>query len=1270
MEEYHQHGLQGIQQFQQINRMLNAMLLNPSTKVWAQNTLNVLYSQTPDIEATQQWHKKHYFDAYQKEFDELNAIASKITKNDTFQDLKDKVGNNSTYFSVNGHEHLAEGIPYKNPQIFSNFSKDVVFVFNDFSDTDILNVTVLETCSLVDRIWIYVLKQNDKYNVIDNLFGLQYISLVQFMIYQERINEFINNNMIAQTNVIAFKFIYEIQKDVSNVNINQVYRIKSYNSENISQNYLIIVLFTKYCNYQSNLIFYNQINSKLIMVTKYFNPSFIFRFDNYLDLLVQFNNTYSYKRYELNQIIQKINQLIYDDTPKFGNVNTTLVFIKPIYVDFEYLGSVYKLVDYYQYSAYNILWMDQISRSIIKQTNSQRVIVDSFAQYSSIFTIDKERYKNYYQLQPIVFNHSDSLIEYTDQNRVTTQQIYDVLDDEIFTRRDFTKYQKQYQSRQYSLIFTISSKAVGYLQRRKSVQCQQFSQDVLDQINLFRNYKSSRQMNITSLRQIASPSHVHINPDCPNKLGLVCLGTQSMYLNYKEQMQKSFDPVQLPVCTLSRQSKFTFHYDIETIFEDLNKLENVGNITNFKNAVLQCIQLLGDGRSSEAFSIPLVQFILSRMKKDSINDALVLRGIIQKIEGDKLVDVMFDEIVPEDIQIIIPLMLHDLLFRSDEISMFTALTYSLDEITDKTQVQEITLGYISNDMQEITAGNLYQTLWEQNISDNDVSQKLLEVQQMYSNRIDFYKKFIQTFQLHYFSFSTGENWIPLMREQLKSQPLGLTEKFRIGSTNGQLTVTKALTVTSKTLDNQTSINGFLSIVLKEPFALPITEEYTLFDTSMRYISGVKNPHIMKGVKQILFQNNYIKSTQVNYTLSSLNHIIELDYSFWNDALSKAETNQFTIAVSQNKITNNNYISEAQYNESQIHRRTVIFNAQCDYFISGQIIVKQFGAIDGLLVVYKDVVTSDFNEKHSNNQQFLKIENLQYYSGNLNKRDKSTTYYSNQLFPVIYNKYQLTIMNFRDNICILFICLFIIITTSIITFLRQFRKYQQISFQYYSDVELQQEKIQNTIQIQLLYHYQINYVKKFVFQQLNPQKVRIINTINKNNLQLIFGTDMNKYGYLKLIQLPQLILENLILKHNTSNYNDLSFTILASSQQYYIMKNNLLKTKSWLQNIQTSITGSMHVTYKSKVQNFKKLKVKHVDSQSVSMASSVMSSFDNSTFQFNDSQCQFAETPCADQMYEFYDRNIDSPCVVRILQFVKNEELTQFSQMLEMSVEVE
>ncbi|CAL6039469.1 Conserved_hypothetical protein [Hexamita inflata] len=1076
--------------------------------------------------------------------------------------------------------------------------------------------------------------------------------------------------MIAQTNVIAFKFIYEIQKDVSNVNINQVYRIKSQNSEIISQNYLIIILFTKYCNYQSNLIFYSQINSKLIIVTKYFNPSFIFRFDNYLDLVVQFNNTYSYQHYELNHIIQKINQLIYDDTPKFGNVNTTLVFIKPIYVDFEYLGSVYKLVDFYQYSAYDLLWLDQISRSIIKQTNSQRVIVDSFAQYSSIFTVDKERYKNYYQLQPIVFNHSDSLIQYSDQNRVTTQQIYDVLDDEIFTRRDFTKYQKQYQQRQYSLIFTISSKAVGYLQRRKSVQCQQFSQDVLDQINLFRNYKSSRQMNIASLRQIASPSHVHINPDCPNKLGQVCLGTQSMYLNYKEQMQKSFNPVQLPpVCALSRQSKFTFHYDIETIFEDLNKLENMGNITNFKNAVLQCIQLLGDGRSQEAFSIPLVQFILSRMKKDSINDALVLRGIIQKIEGDKLVDVIFDEIVPQDTQIIIPLMLHDLLLRSDEISMFTALTYSLDEIADKTQVQEITLGYISNDMQEMTAGNLYQTLWEQNISDNDVSQKPLEVQQIYSNRIDFYKKFIQTFQLHYFSFSTGENWIPLMREQLKSQPLGLTEKFRIGSTNGQLTVTKALTVTSKTLDNQTSINGFLSIVLKEPFTLPITEEYTLFDTSMRYISGVNDARIMKGVKQILFQNNYIKNTQVNYTLSSLHHIIELDYSFWNDALNKAETNQFIIAVSQNKIANNNYISETQYNESQIHQRTIIFDAKCDYFISGQIIVKQFGAIDGLLVLYKDVVTSDFNENHSSNQQFLKIEHLQYYFGNLNRRGKSTTYYSNQLFPVLHIKYSLTIMKLKDNICILLICLFIIITASIITFLRQFRKYQQISFQYYSDVEFQQDKIQNTIQRKLIYHYQINNVKKFA-HQLTPKKVRIINTINKNNLQLIFGTDMNKYGYLKLIQLPQLVLENLILKHCTSNYNDVSFTILASSQQYYIMKNNLLKTQSWLQNIQTSITGSMHVTYKSKVQNFKILKVKHVNSQSVSRASSVLSSFDNSMYQINDIQCQFAETPCADQMYEFYDRNIDSPYAVRILQFMNGQELNKLSLILEMSVQIE
>ncbi|CAL6050622.1 Conserved_hypothetical protein [Hexamita inflata] len=1025
MGEYHQHGLEGILQFQQINRMLKAMLLNSSTKDWAQNTLNVLYSQTPDIEATQQWHKKHYFDAYQKEFDELNAIASKITKNDTFYDLRDKVGNNSTYFSINGHENLAEGIPFQNAQVFSNFSKDVVFVFNDFSDTEILNITILETCSLIDRIWIYVLQQNVKYNVINSLFGLQYISLVQLMIYQEIIIQFVNNNMITQTNIISFQIIYEIQNDIQQANYNQVYTVRSNNTTKITQNYMITLLFTKYCHYQSNYQFYDQTaltNQKLIVVAKYPSSSFDFRFENLIDLVVEFNDTNSYKNSGLRQIIQQINQFIYDDTPKFGNVNNTLVFIKPIYVNYEYLGSIYKLVDFYQYSVYDLLWLDQISRSVIKQTNSQRVIVDSFAQYSSIFTFDKEKYKNYYTLQPIIFNHSDSLIQYSDQNRVTTQQIYEVLDDEIFTRRDFTKYQKQYQSRQYSLIFTISSKAVGYLQRRKSMQCQQFSQDVLDQINLFRNYKSSRQLNITNLRQIASPSHIHINPDCPNKLGLVCLGTQSMYLNYKEQMQLSFNPLQpSPVCGLSRQNKFIFHYDIETIFEDLDKLENVGNITNFKNTVLQCIQLLGDGRLQEAFSLPLVQFVYQRMKEESINDALTLRGIIQKIEGDKLVDVMFDEIVPQDTQIVIPFMIHDLLFRSDEISMFTALTYNLDEITDKDQVQEITLGHITNDMQELTLRNLYQTLWEQNISDNNIYQKPLEVQQLFTHRIDFYKKFIQTFQLHYFSFSTGNNWIPLMREQLKSQPLGLTEKFRIGSINGQLTVTKALTVTSKTLDNQTSINGFLSIVLKEPFTLPITEVYTLFDTSMRYISGVNDVRFMKGGKQILFKNYYIQNAQVNYTISSLNNITELNYSFWDDALHYADLKKIRLIISQNVITNNQKILEAQYNKSQIHQRTVIFDAKCDYFISGQIIVKQFGAIDGLLVIYKDVILSDFNENQRQNFSFLNLENISQYFGNLNSKALSTTYYAQSIFPELYNKYKYY-MNNGQKVAVLYICI--------------------------------------------------------------------------------------------------------------------------------------------------------------------------------------------------------------------------------------------------------
>ncbi|CAL6050620.1 Hypothetical_protein [Hexamita inflata] len=187
---------------------------------------------------------------------------------------------------------------------------------------------------------------------------------------------------------------------------------------------------------------------------------------------------------------------------------------------------------------------------------------------------------------------------------------------------------------------------------------------------------------------------------------------------------------------------------------------------------------------------------------------------------------------------------------------------------------------------------------------------------------------------------------------------------------------------------------------------------------------------------------------------------------------------------------------------------------------------------------------------------------------------------------------------------------------------------------------------------------------------SQRKLRIANTITKHKLYLIFSRDINKYSYLQNIELPQSILENLISKNHVTNYNYLSFNILTTSQQYCMMTNNLVKYKSWLQNIQTTFTGSMHILYKSKVQNLKKVKVKRMNSQKVSRASSVLSSFENSTQQQDDSQCEFAETPCADQMYEFYDRNIDSPCVVRILQFKKNEEILQLSQIFNQSVEIE
>ncbi|CAL6093112.1 Conserved_hypothetical protein [Hexamita inflata] len=424
-DEYNKYNLTSVLQYQETIWKLQDMITVFETHEWALNTLQKLQSQVPDLDQFYSQRKKHDFDVYQKEMDALSQMTNKIQKNDKQKQIRAKIGNNNTYFVINQYEELAEGVPYTNPTIFSKFSKDVVFIFNNFEQAEVFNTTMLETCSLNDRIWMFAIHERKIINILQNLFQENYLSLIQTMFFQQNITKYIKQ-FKYQDQMVDFKFIQEIQALIELENQQQVYKVYNGTITFVSSSYTIFLLFTKQCNYYSfDLNLEAQLNTILIIISQQYNNQFLLRYNQYIDLFLVYTSLNEYRQNIVRPIIKYINQLMYDVNPVFGNVNRTIIFMKPVYINLEYIGCIYKLIDYDQFLTYNTYSLDQISRTLIKDTKTQRIMIDSFSQYSSPYYFANNNFLTYYQLQPVEFNQQDIDLTYQDYVKVSNQNVYD-----------------------------------------------------------------------------------------------------------------------------------------------------------------------------------------------------------------------------------------------------------------------------------------------------------------------------------------------------------------------------------------------------------------------------------------------------------------------------------------------------------------------------------------------------------------------------------------------------------------------------------------------------------------------------------------------------------------------------------------------------------------------------------------------------------------------------------------------------------------------------
>ncbi|CAL6114396.1 Conserved_hypothetical protein [Hexamita inflata] len=1259
-----------------IIKQLDLILLNgnDSEKTWATERKNALQSETPDLNNVFIFKQKQFFQHYQNIIDQIEKASQVINVNSTKEEINasisDILGANTTSFILGKKSQLLDIVPFSNPTLLQNIPKDIILTFKQFNKKNIILQTLYETATLYDRVWLYAIDGNI-INLIQALFFKQYLSIIQIQNNIEIIEDYLLNYQFREITV-KLDFVQTLCSIVETLNKNLSYIITEQTNQLTTHSLISFFIFSSDQRFAVNRKLKKLQNINVYLVSEKTENQFNVQFLDFFDLILGYNSFEEYKSIQLQAIIKHQQQCNYINDTFIGTLNNSLIFMKPVYINDEYFGSIYKLFEFENLFFYNnVNYFDQVSRDIILDQKTNRVLFDPFAQRSAPYSIINGQIKYLPQLKPIVFNHSELLFDFSKSVRTTNIQNYDYIDDDIFIRKESVLYQLKSVVDQYAGIISISNRALTMKLRSAFKSCDQSAQSLQDLKEYYRQYQSKLKYNITEQRAISSPSHTNINDECSFKLNIQCVDDSSQYYAARKIVKTVFG-IPSQQCQFNQSSYFSFHFGMENILDEIesqtseNQSVITGNLISMTQLLRQSYLLAGQGKNGQ-----LQYGLIKYLNVPQSTTVKFLSQYLLKRDQSNYQDIQYDETIDQNTPVVIPMMIYDILYSLNDIALFSQATYNLEKLVSDPNVLEIQIGHVFNDQKDITLKNLYTNYYSIYTSQNNVSTTAQARFKLFSNILSY-------FQLHYFTYSSGPNWKAIMKEQLKIQPLGQIQKYRIGQINGNVAITKALLVTNKNLDNQTGVNGFLTLVLNTPFNLQIKGQHTYLDSCTRYISGIENKIYLEGVRHVLSNFKYLQRTRINYTINDYNIIYEINTSFWHDALNRAENNEFIIAVTQGKSVFENYLNQANYDESQMHERTIIFDAKSLYFVSGKLIVKQYGAIDGLIIIYDDIVlNSETNINNSINELNQKqqmdtvdVDKLDYFYYNLTSRVTKTVQSIIRRFPANYVKNKQIQYAVNEEILILFCFSFPLIVIVLIICSKQNR----IQYSYKID-EQTCENLSNLILsssssiISRLHSVSLT----ALLPDCTPTDFNWINTtkyIHKSDKLLvkvskqrncIFHQDMNYDAIafkqaLQRVKQPYILFFNLSMSQQTESHFEASFLLLTTAQQYSLILNNLRNQPGFLTKNRIKLSEFRTVVFSVQAKYFKVPRVRlYAQSQSdsiiVSKINSVIGSrADSRVLSFFQSQ---EETEMYqryfDDSVEFYDRGIHTPCQIQIMK---------------------
>ncbi|CAL6001647.1 Conserved_hypothetical protein [Hexamita inflata] len=904
------------------------------------------------------------FDFLNQSINLYNDFFTKIQNNLTMDNLQKytyQVENEQNIFQfiVNGTKSEKYDLHFTSPVPLQKISKDVVFLINGFTDSQSILYTLHESTSVYDRIWFFQVIGQTKYiNIINQIYQRNYLSLQATLNLYYKISQYIEqaiDNIYVSNDVIK-----QLIKEVIDASNGSKYIIKSNNKVNSAKYEIVLFIFGQSNIIQNVLYTYQQedtnIHAFIIDISDQSGNLFIAGENNKFNLV--FRNQSDYQKNYLPIIVKTLNHLFVSQEDEIGSVNDSVVVARSLYQNNEYIGMlVIKPNIFNTFSDTIMNSLDGLSGTTLKirMMEQQHSIINQFFQFMPSISYQETQGEALIQLLPFQLNPQPQ-INFNDVISTTLGTVikFTNYSTNLYVQNIQGFYQMQITRKEFAINVALSSSTLTTLTRNRysTEDCVPPQELIIVQQNL----------DVEQLRNFSKQTYQKTTNNClVTDYNGSCIVKNSAELipEVKQKIASAFKtnvPVLCP--TQFTSTIFQLYLGSDELIQKIQNSPEFGDVSILlsdynllKEAILNV-----DQTKIDYIRLKYMNIIPIKQKQYLSQDTCVL----VKNDNNYVSSTHYNSL--QGLQVVSPNIIYALYISSWEIMHFARFIPQLEKLLTNKKIVGIYFGHTWFSDEDVDYASLYEQIKQvenkfvQNQERKIVNELCADIARIYNT--------------HYFMFSTNPTYNQLIQnEHHKSNVDGTNGKFKLSIINKQIFLTKPIITKNKSLVGTPHVQGYLTIQLKTQIfnsfisqikynlGLLLSASYYIIDNTCNTVYTDEESQEFQ-IQQILINYGYITESLINLTGQNVQQICTKNNKFWDTAYQRSLNNEFTLIINKNITRFSRLLSDEDYNNSAIFERTIIINATSEYYLSGQIYIKEFSILNEFLVITQNLQIPD------------------------------------------------------------------------------------------------------------------------------------------------------------------------------------------------------------------------------------------------------------------------------------------------------------------------